>query len=432
MTLDVGERISGWSVDTRTLAPGDLYFALRGPYHDGHDYVEQAIQKGAAGVVVDHPIEGVPNAMVVPDTLRALQSMARSARVRWGGQVIGVTGSAGKTTTKDAIAHLLSVDMKVGKTIGNLNNHVGTPLSILRLPDDCQVAVLEMGMNHAGEIRALAEIAQPNVGVVTNVGYAHTENFDGIEGVALAKRELIDALPANGTAVLNADDPRVAAFGGPHPVTFGFSEGADVRAERIDLSPDYSRFEVDGVQFEIPLPGRHGVMNALAAIAAAGVYGIPPQRLTDAARSLRTGKMRGERIESGGITILNDCYNANPEAVRAMVDVLGATPARRRLAVLGEMLELGRSAEPLHRDIGNYVAGRGIDVLIGIRGASRHMVDEAVRAGMSGAAFFFEDPQAAGDFLRGLAREGDAVLFKGSRGVAVEKAMERLLAGQEA
>jgi UDP-N-acetylmuramoyl-tripeptide--D-alanyl-D-alanine ligase len=430
MTLD---GISGWSVDTRTLAPGDLYFALRGPSHDGHDYVEQAIQKGAAGVVVDHPIEGVRNATVVPDTLRALQSMARSARVRWGGQVIGVTGSAGKTTTKDAIADLLSVEMKVGKTIGNLNNHVGTPLSILRLPDDCQVAVLEMGMNHAGEIRALAEIARPNVGVVTNVGYAHTEYFDdGIEGVALAKRELIDALPADGTAVLNADDPRVAGFEAPRTVTFGFSEGADVRAEKIELAPDGSRFEVDGVQFEVPLAGRHGVMNALAAIAVAGVYGLPPQRLAEAARSLRTGKMRGERLEIDGITILNDCYNANPEAVRAMLDVLGATPAPRRVAVLGEMLELGRTAEPLHREIGSYVAGRGIDVLIGIRGASRHMVDEAVRAGMSGAAYFFEDPQAAGDFVRGLAREGDAILFKGSRGVAVEKAMERLLAGREA
>jgi len=327
--------VSGWSVDSRTLVPGDLYFALRGPSHDGHDYVEQAIQKGAAGVVVDHPLEGVRNALVVPDTLRALQSLASWGRTCWGGQVIGVTGSAGKTTTKDAIADLLSVEMRVGKTIGNLNNHVGTPLSILRLPDDCQVAVLEMGMNHAGEIRALAEIARPDVGVVTNVGYAHTENFDGIEGVALAKRELIDALPPDGTAVLNADDPRVAGFVGPHPVTFGFSEAADVRAESLDLSPHHSRFKVDGVQFEIPLPGRHGVMNTLAAIAVARVYGIPPQDLTEAARSLSTGKMRGERIESSGITILNDCYNANPEAVRAMVDVLGATPARRRLAVLG-------------------------------------------------------------------------------------------------
>jgi UDP-N-acetylmuramoyl-tripeptide--D-alanyl-D-alanine ligase len=436
MTRNVGGMaISGWSVDTRTLEPGDLYFALRGPSHDGHDFVEQAIQKGAAVAVVDHVMPGVEKAIVVGDTLEALQSMAKQARDCWAGQVVGVTGSAGKTTTKDAIAHLLSVEVKVGKTIGNLNNHVGAPLSILRLPDECRVAALELGMNHAGEIRALARIAKPNVGVITNVGYAHTEFFDGIEGVARAKWELVEELPADGVAVLNADDLRVVGRADGlsiKVVTFGFSEGADVRAEKLELGPDRSRFELDGVPFDIPLTGRHGVMNALAAIAVAGVYGIPPARLTGAAKTLEPGKMRGQKLESGGITILNDCYNANPEAVRAMVDVLGATPARRRLAVLGEMLELGQSAEPLHREVGNYVAGHGIDVLIGIRGASRHMVDEAVRAGMSGAAYFFEDPQSAGDFLRREAREGDAVLFKGSRGVAVEKAMERLIEGHQA
>jgi UDP-N-acetylmuramoyl-tripeptide--D-alanyl-D-alanine ligase len=433
--VDAGLVVSGFSVDSRTLAPGDLYFALRGPSHDGHNYVEEAIQKGAAGVVVDHAMDGAGNAVVVQDTLDALQLLASWARKRWGGQVIGVTGSAGKTTTKDAIAHLLSTEMKVGRTIGNLNNHVGVPLSILRLPDDCRVAVLEMGMNHAGEIRRLAQIARPNAGVVTNVGYAHAEFFNGIDGVAAAKRELVEELPADGVAILNTDDSRVSKFRAAHAgrsVTFGFSETADVRGQKLELKPNGSRFEVDGVQFDIPLAGRHGAMNALAAIAVAGVYGIPPAGLTTAARSLEAGNMRGQRIDKDGITILNDCYNANPEAVRSMVDVLRATPARRRLAVLGEMLELGPLAEPLHREIGSYVAGRGIDVLIGIRGASRHMVDEAVRAGMSGAAYFFEDPQAAGDFLRREAREGDAVLFKGSRGVAVEKAMERLLAGRDA
>ena len=381
-----GLEVAGWSVDSRTLAAGDLYFALRGPSHDGHDYVGEATRKGAAGVVVDHAIDGVQNALIVADTLGALQSLAGWARKRWGGQVIGVTGSAGKTTTKDAIAHLLSAEMKVGKTVGNLNNHVGLPLSILRLPEDCRVAVLEMGMNHAGEIRRLAQIAGPDTGVVTNVGYAHTEYFEGIEGVAAAKRERIEELPAAGVAVLNADDARVSGFRASHPgqsVTFGFSESADVRAGKLELTPDGSRFEVDGVPFDIPLIGRHGAMNALAAIAVAGVYGIPPSRLTAAARSLESGKMRGERIERDGITILNDCYNANPEAVRAMLDVLGATPARRRLAVLGEMLELGDSAEPLHREIGSYVAGRGIDVLIGIRGASNEQDRKSTRLNSS-------------------------------------------------
>lgn len=438
-----GMTVSGFSVDSRTLAPGDLYFALRGPSHDGHDYVAEAIRKGAAGVVVERRPPAMEaaaggafeNVLVAKDTLWALQSLAGWARERWGGKVVAVTGSAGKTTTKDAIAHLLATEMKVGKTIGNLNNHVGVPLSILRLPDDCRAAVLELGMNHAGEIRALSGIARPDAGVVTNVGYAHTEFFEGIEGVALAKRELIEELPANGIAVLNADDHRVARFRDAHAgrtVTFGFSDGADVRGRRLQLAPDRSCFEVEGAWFEIPLPGRHGAMNALAAIAVAGIHGIPPARLTEAARSLPIGKMRGQRLEQGGVTILNDCYNANPEAVHAMVDVLGATPASRRFAVLGEMLELGPLAEPLHREVGSYVAGHGIDVLIGIRGASRGMVDEAVRAGMSGAAYFFEDPGAAGEFLQSLVKPGDAVLFKGSRGVAVEKAMEKLLAGREA
>ena len=245
MKLEVGGGlIAGWSVDSRTLEPGDLYFALRGPSHDGHDFVEDALRKGAAGVVVDHPIPAAPDALVVDDTLAELQSMAKRAREQWGGQVVGVTGSAGKTTTKDAIAHLLSAEMKVGKTIGNLNNHVGVPLSILRLPDDCRVAVLEMGMNHAGEIRALAGIARPDVGVVTNVGYAHAEFFDGIEGVARAKWELIEELPAEGVAVLNADDPRVGqADSLPiKAVTFGFSGRADVRGEKLELGPSGSRF----------------------------------------------------------------------------------------------------------------------------------------------------------------------------------------------
>src|ERR1039457_4375427 len=224
--------VSGWSVDTRTQNVGDLYFALRGPNHDGHDFVGAALARGAAGVVVERAT-GAPNELVVNDTLVALQELAAWARTKWGGTVVGVAGSAGKTTTKDAIAHLLAVELPVGKTAGNLNNHVGVPLSILSLPDGCRAAVLEMGMNHAGEIRDLAAIARPDIGVVTNVGFAHVEFFDSIGGVAAAKRELIEGLEAAGVAVLNADDPRVLGFRGAHPgsvVTFGFSPSADVRA----------------------------------------------------------------------------------------------------------------------------------------------------------------------------------------------------------
>jgi len=430
-----GPRISGWSIDTRTLEPGDLFFALRGPQRDGHDYVQAALEKGAAGAVVDNVpgrLIGPRALLMVPDTLAALQTLAGWARRGWGGKVVGVTGSAGKTTTKDVIAALLAVEMAVGKTIGNLNNHMGVPLSILRLPDTCRVAVLEMGMNHAGEIRALARLAQPQVGVVTNVGYAHVEAFGSIEAVARAKRELIEGLVPGGVAVLNADDPLVSGFGQGHAgrtVTFGISRTADVRAEAIELGTHVMRFRCQGVEFESPLVGRHGLSNVLAGIAVAQVFEIPPERLREAVRSLSAGKMRGERLEHRGAVIWNDSYNSNPEAARAMLDVLRATPARRRLAVLGEMLELGQSTEPLHRDIGKYVAAQGIDVLIGIRGAARFMVDEAVRAGLSdGAAYFFEDPATAGEFVRQMLREGDAVLFKGSRGVKVERALERVLA----
>ncbi|MGH9666135.1 MAG: UDP-N-acetylmuramoyl-tripeptide--D-alanyl-D-alanine ligase, partial [Bryobacteraceae bacterium] len=311
------------------------------------------------------------------------------------------------------------------------NNHVGVPLSLLSLPEGSQAAVIEIGMSHAGEIRDLARIAHPRIGVVTNVGYAHAENFDSIEGVAAAKRELVESLPKDGVAVLNADDSRVAAFAGVHggrTVTFGLLEGAKVRAEDVDLSFDRSLFRVGATKFETPLPGRPGVLNVLAGIAVAGLYGIAPERLVDAARAIQPGKMRGERMTRNGVLIYNDCYNSNPEAVRAMVDVLRDAPARRKIAVLGEMLELGRLAEPLHRDVGRYVAKQGISVLVGIRGVARHMVDAAVEAGLAvNAAYFFPEPEPAGDFLRELARAGDAILFKGSRGTHVEKALERFL-----
>lgn len=424
-------KVGGWSVDTRTQNPGDVFFALRGPNFDGHDFVTAALEKGAAAAVVERST-GATGELVVSDSLAALQRLAVWARRQWGGRVIGVTGSAGKTTTKDAIAHLLSVELAVGKTLGNLNNHVGVPLSILRLPDQSRAAVLEMGMNHAGEIRALAQIARPDVGVVTNVGYAHVEAFDSIEGVAAAKRELIETLPRDGVAVLNGDDARVRAFREAHPgrsVTFGFSECAEVHAEAVEHDADGTRFCACGVKFETSLAGRHAVMNLLAAIAVARVLGIAPEKLAAAVRSFSVGKMRGERLERNGITIWNDCYNSNPEAARAMLDVLRETPAARRIAVLGEMLELGRASRQLHEQLGQYAAGQGIDFLIGVHGDARAMVNAAVGAGLpESAALFFADPAEAGEFVRQLAQSGDAVLFKGSRGVRVERALERLLA----
>ncbi len=419
---------TGWSVDTRTLASGDLYFALRGPNHDGHDYARLAAQKGAVGVVVEKPT-GAPRELLARDSLAALQMLAAWARRRWGGTAIGVTGSAGKTTTKDAIAHLVSADRPIGKTTGNLNNHVGVPLSILRLPAECRAAALEIGMNHAGEIRELSAMARPNIGVVTNVGYAHVEFFGSIEGVAAAKRELIESLPADGVAVLNADDERVYAFRERHPgrsLTFGFSERADVRAEAVEFSASGVRFRAVGVDFEAQIAGRHGVMNLLAALAVSHALGIAPERLKEAVHSFSPGAMRGERMVHNGVTVWNDCYNSNPEAAQSMIDVLRETPAGKRIAVLGEMLELGGASEALHRQVGTYAAGKGIDLLIGVQGMAQAMIEAARGAGLP-ATRFLDDPAEAGQLARGEARPGDAVLFKGSRGVHIERALEVFL-----
>jgi len=426
--------VTGWSVDSRTLRPGDLFFALRGPVNDGHAHLREVFEKGAVAAVVEESAGGGP-VLCVEDTLRALQQLAGWARREWRGDVVAVTGSAGKTTTKDVIAEMLATEMATAKTQGNLNNHVGVPLSLLRLEETARVAVLEMGMNHAGEIRELAAIARPDVGVVTNVGYAHIENFESIEEIAAAKRELVHALGEGGTAVLNADDERVAGFAATHhgrTILYGQSPDAQVRAQdveysRADGSPGV-RFRVGAVRFESALTGRHSISNLLAGIAVVGVYGVPPDRLKEKVQQLMPGKMRGERLRHNGVLIIDDCYNSNPDAARAMLEVVRDTPARRRIAVLGEMLELGRWAEPLHRDVGNYAAVCGFDVLVGIRGAACYMVDAVKRAGLTAdAAFFFDDPQEAGRLVRTLAQPGDVILFKGSRGVHVERALEEFL-----
>ncbi|HEX5431964.1 MAG TPA: UDP-N-acetylmuramoyl-tripeptide--D-alanyl-D-alanine ligase [Bryobacteraceae bacterium] len=427
--------VTGWSVDSRTLRPGDLFFALKGPNHDGHAHIAEVFRKGAAAVVVDREISigaaAQGRVLRVEDSLQALQELASKARQRWGGRVVAVTGSAGKTTTKEIIAEMLAEGFPTARNEGNLNNHIGVPLSLLRLEETAQAAVLEMGMNHAGEIRRLARIARPETGIVTNVGWAHIENFDSIEGIAAAKRELIEEIPESGAAVLNADDPRVAAFRQAFPgrsVLYGESPAADVRAEAIEYSSDGVKFRACGVPFESRMAGRHGVSNLLAGIAVAGVYGIAPKRLTERIRGLAPREMRGERFSHGGVLIFNDCYNSNPGAARAMLDLLRQTPARRRIAVLGEMLELGRWAEALHRDVGTYAAESGLNVLVGIRGAACHMLDAATRAGLrADAAFFFEDAAEAGRLARSLAQPGDAILFKGSRGVHVEKALQEFL-----
>jgi len=423
--------VTGWSVDTRTLRPGELFFALRGTRLDGHDFVGEALSKGASGVVVEREV-GTDRAIVVADTLVALQQLAARARQRWGGTVVGVTGSVGKTTTKEAIACVLEAQGPVGKSEGNYNNHVGLPLSLLRVPDEARVAVLELGMNHAGEIRHLASIARPEIGVVTAVGYAHIENFGSLEGIAAAKRELIEALPETGVAVLNWDDPRVASFRQVHrgrSITFGFSAGADIRADGYQLCPDGARFHVAGHGWvETRLAGRFAVRNLLAAIAVGTLFGVPFSEAAGRLRELAPVGMRGDRIHWRGATLINDCYNSNPDAVRAMLELLAELPAKRRIAVLGEMRELGQWTETLHREVGRWVAASPVDLLLGVAGAARWIVEEAVRCGMTeDRCRFFDEPVPAGEYLRHELRAGDVVMLKASRAVKLEQALEVLL-----
>jgi UDP-N-acetylmuramoyl-tripeptide--D-alanyl-D-alanine ligase len=425
----------GYSIDSRSIQPGELFFAVKGERLDGHDFVDAALERGPCGAVVrkDHlsRYEVRAKLLVVEDTLVALQRLATSARRLWGKPLIGVTGSAGKTTTKEAIAHILSQRYRVLKSEGNFNNHFGLPLMLLKLEPEHEVAVIEMGMSHAGEIRALAQIAQPEMGVVTSVAPVHLEFFDSIASIARAKYELVESLPTGGTAVLNADDEYVSQFGRDFKgkvVMFGFGPTADVRAENTEsLGVLGSKFDlVVGSCREpanLPLMGRHNIYNCLAAVAVALEHGLTPSEAVAALSSLRPADKRGQVIQVGDTTVINDCYNSNPKALDAMVDALATTPADRRIVVAGEMLELGLAGEELHRRSGHHMAERGIDLLIGVRGTSRQMVEGARKDGMT--AEFVETPEQAGEWLAHETRKGDMVLLKASRGVKLERALER-------
>jgi len=434
--FDRNLRAQGYSIDSRSVQRGQLFFAVRGERLDGHDFVVTALARGAVGAVVNKrelPRYADKSALLaVPDTLAALQALATAVRKQWAKPLIAVTGSTGKTTTKEAIAHLLATGYRVLKSEGNLNNHFGLPLQLLRIEPEHQVAVVELGMNHAGEIAALARIALPDIGVVTNVAPVHLEFFATLADIARAKYELIASLPQTGTAVLNADDefsPEFArAFSGK-AVTFGIRRPADVSADPESIV----QRGVSGSEFEIvakalrqkailPLMGVHNIYNALAAVTVALERGVPLSQCVTALATLRPAEKRGQILEIGGATVLNDCYNSNPQALEAMVETLGGMPAARRIVVAGEMLELGSAAEELHRASGVHIAGMKIDALLGVRGMASAMVEAARAAGMR--AEFAETPEAAGEWLAREVRPGDVVLLKASRGVKLERALE--------
>jgi UDP-N-acetylmuramoyl-tripeptide--D-alanyl-D-alanine ligase len=423
-----------YSIDSRTVGPGQLFFAVKGERLDGHDYVEQALEKGAVAAVVRKDqlggYRGKACLLAVEDTLVALQGLATAVRKLWSKPLIAVTGSAGKTTTKEAIAHVLSTRFRVLKSEGNFNNHFGLPLMLLKLEPEYDMAVIEMGMSHAGEIRALAKIAEPEIGVVTNVSAVHLEFLDSLAGIARAKYELIESLPAGAVAVLNADDEYVSQFGRDFKgkvLMYGTSPAADVRAEKIESKG------AEGTEFDVvvgsvreharlPLVGEHNILNALAAVAVGVERGLKPSQATAALSTLAPADKRGQVLQVGNITVINDCYNSNPKALEAMVDALAAMPAKRRIVVAGEMLELGPAGEELHRKAGQHIAEKKMDVLLGVRGLAQAMVESAKQAGAR--AEFVASPEDAGEWLAREARDGDVVLLKASRGVKLEKALE--------
>src|SRR5271169_4795059 len=429
------EIAQGYSIDSRTVGPGELFFAVKGERLDGHDFVAGVLKKGALAAVVQknelHRYPEEPRLLAVDDILVALQTLATAVRKVWGKPLVGVTGSAVKTTTKEAIAHVLGARFRVLKSEGNFNNHFGLPLMLLKLEPAHDIAVIEMGMSHAGEIRALAKIAQPEIGVVTNVAPVHLEFFDSLAGIARAKYELIESLPAGGTAVLNADDEYVSQFGRDFKgkvVMYGTRATADVRAENVrSRGAEGSEFDVviGGVRESatLPLVGEHNVLNALAAVAVGLERGLKPAEAVAALATLVPADKRGQVLQVGNITVINDCYNSNPKALEAMVDALATMTAKRRIVVAGEMLELGPAGEEMHRQAGEHIAEKKIDVLVGVRGLAQAMVEGARKAGTP--AEFVATSEEAGEWLAREARDGDVVLLKASRGVKLEKALEK-------
>jgi UDP-N-acetylmuramoyl-tripeptide--D-alanyl-D-alanine ligase len=429
---------TGYSIDSRTLRPGDLFFAIRGERFDGHDFLASALERGACAAVVARDRaaglpEGLHPLLATDDPLAALQRLASAVRRHWGKRVIGITGSAGKTTTKEAVAAVLGARFSVLKSQGNLNNGYGLPLQLLRLEPEHEVAVVEMGMSAAGEIAALCRIAAPDWGVVTNVGHAHAEGFaDGIAGIARAKYELIAALPRHGVAFLNCDDPYVSQFGRDFEgkaVYFGRGPMSDPRAENMQaLGAEGLRMQVRAgeqhCELHLHLPGEHNASNALAAIAVGMEAGIPLADCCAALAELRPEEKRGQVLTLRGATIINDSYNSNPEALKSMIAMLAGMQARRRILVAGEMLELGREADALHAACGKAAAQAGINIVVGVRGKAQHIVDAAREAGAE--AQFLETPEAAGAWLREHLEPGDAVLLKASRGVRLERALDGL------
>jgi UDP-N-acetylmuramoyl-tripeptide--D-alanyl-D-alanine ligase len=434
-------KFSNVSIDTRSLQRGDIFFAIRGPNRDGHQFIADALSKGALGAVVERSYEyqgEFPAVLIkVGDTHQALKDLAMSMRRRWSGTLVAITGSMGKTTTRMFVAQILQIRYSVYQTPGNYNNLFGLPLALSGLDSRYDFGIFEMGMSGPGEISEMCRIAAPSIGILTNVAPVHLEFFSSLDEIAQAKGELPKALPSNGTLIYNAEDRLVRAIAGRYSgskISFGFSDSADIRAAHTEIvGPEETRFELRCGDFArqatVPFAGAHYVLNALPAIALGRQFNIAPEQMVDRLRLLRQGSMRGQILRfREGFTVIDDSYNSNPQALMRMIEVLSEMPSfTRRILVAGEMLELGKESDSLHFECGIFAASRKLNLIIGIQGAAREIVRAAREAGMPDSqARFFQDSDAATEFISGELRMGDLVLIKGSRGVHTEKIVQSL------
>lgn len=441
---DASARLGAVSIDSRTLGPGDLFFAIAAT-RDGHDFVPAALARGAGGVVVQRPVAApVDEAAVVvevADTQQALQALGRAVRRASNARLVAITGSAGKTTTKDAIALVLGASHRVVSNRGNLNNHLGLPISLVEMRECPDVAVMELGMNHAGEIRVLVGLAEPDVRVWTNVGDAHIGYFGSREAIAAAKAEILEQATPATLLVCNADDPLVMrhalGFSGRR-LTFGVSDSADIRATAVadlGIAGTRARVETPAGTFvlTLALPGHGHLLNALAAAAVGIEFGLPVATIGERLAALRPAAHRGVTLTTpGGATVLDDSYNSSPAALRRSLDVLAASrPAGRRVAVLGEMLELGDRAVDLHEASGRHAAAAGVARLVTVGGPpAERLGTAALEAGMpAGSVTHVATADEAAALLEADVRRGDLVLVKGSRGIGTDRVVTRLMGG---
>lgn len=435
---DPDAKVEGVSTDSRQIKKGEVFFALKGERFDGHDFVGAALAGGAVAAVVARRTEGISRGglILVPDPLKALQDLALYHRQTvFKGELIGITGSSGKTTTKNLVARVLEAKFKVWKSPGNFNNEIGLPLTLLNLNPEHQVVVVEMGMRGRGEIASLCRLARPTAGVITNIGTAHLGRLGSVENIALAKRELLEALPQGGLAVLNGDDPwcrrlpeglpvRAVFYGLENQAAF---QARDIRMRGLEGVEFVVRFPEGEAKVRLPVPGKHNVLNSLAALAVGYFLGVEMDDMVEKLLEWPAESMRQEFLPGPrGSLIYNDTYNANPESVLAALEVLKELPGRK-IAVLGDMLELGEKAPELHRKVGKQVLEAGITVLVTVGELALEIAAGALDSGMpKEQVFSFLHPREAGQFLAHYLQPGDVALLKGSRAVKLEQVLEEL------